>query len=110
MALIPVATAAFLWAGPHLPPAPWAWVVGILAGTVAGLTLSSYVPAPGTGRLIDVGCSPCALVGAASVVVALSLRWASPTDPGVAAVGIAILAVGLLRRLSDAATCPVPMR
>ncbi|MBT8225631.1 MAG: hypothetical protein HKP61_04945 [Dactylosporangium sp.] len=109
--LIPVTTTAFLWAGLRLPPETaypfWGWPVAALAGVLAGLTLSSYLPGPGTGHLIHVGCSPCALASAASVVFALVLRWTSPASAGLAAISIAVLALGLQRRLSDEASCPV---
>ena len=114
LALIPAAVVTFLWAGLDLPtgttPPAWGWAVGVLAGVLAGLTLSSYVPGPGSGHLIEVGCSPCALASAASVAGALYLRGASPTSGGIAVATVAILALGLQRRLSDAAACPVTTR
>ena len=109
--LIPATTAGFL--GMAVRPAAgvafplWGWPVGLLAAVLAALTLGSYVAGPGEGRRIHVGCSPCALVSAASVVIALALRWNSPTGAGTAVVSIAVLAMGLHRRLNDAATCQV---
>jgi hypothetical protein len=113
-ALVPSGMAAFVWAGTGLPAGAaypwWGLAVDLPAGALAGLTLASFVPRPGTGRLIDVGCSPCAVASAASVFVALGLRSTNPTGGWIAMVGIAVLTMGLLRRLADAASCPAVAR
>lgn len=109
--LIPLATAVFVWVGLRQPAgvatASWNLPIGVVAGVLAGLTLGSYVAGPGSGRWFDVGCSPCALVSAVSVFVALALRWNNPFEVGPAVASIVILAIGLQRRVSDAATCQV---
>jgi hypothetical protein len=44
------------------------------------------------------------------VFVALGLRSTTPTGGWIAAVSLAILTMGLLRRLADTASCPTVAR
>ncbi len=114
LGLTPGTVAAFLWVGAQLPPGaplpPWSSALGVLAGVLAGSVLGSYVAAPGSGRLVDLGCSPCALASAGSVAAALVLRWTDPASFGLALASVAALGLGLARRLTDAASCRVPVR
>lgn len=91
----------------QLTSAGWA-VADVVSGLLAAVVLASYVPAPGSGRVLEVGCSPCAVMAAATVFGSLLLRSTSPLDAGIAVVATALLGFGLLQRLTDVATCRLP--
>ena len=55
----------------------WTTVVGLVA-VVGAMTLATYVPRPGFGSRLDVGCSPCAVVAVVSVVSAAAILSTAP--------------------------------
>jgi hypothetical protein len=93
--------------------ASWAlwWTVpaAVLCAVIAAVVLASYVPKPGSGRRLEVGCSPCAVMGGATIVGSLLMRSTAPLDPGIAVVAVMMLLFGLVQRLKDTASCAVPV-
>lgn len=106
------ATVLFGWVGgagdPTLIHPAWSWPVATGYGLVSSLILASYVPAPGSGRRIEVGCSPCAVMAAVAVLAAILLRSADPTSGLRAALCGVVLLAGLRQRLADASSCAAP--
>jgi hypothetical protein len=87
----------------------WAMPATVVCAVIAAVVLASYVPQPGSGRRLDVGCSPCAVMGGASIVGSLLLRSTAPLDPGIAVVALMMLVFGLVQRFKDTASCAVPV-
>lgn len=88
------------------PAAWWVWPWAVVTAAFTTLTLTSYVPAPGTGRLLNIGCSPCAAAAAVSVVVAVLAHGLAPASPLLAVVATGVAAMGARRRLTEPAVCP----
>ncbi len=105
---LPGLTLAFGFAGHRAGVAlpAWTWPVAVGLAVVGALIVASYVPAPGTGVRLEVGCTPCAVVAAGAVVMALIFRSGAPADPARALLGAAVLALGLHQRLTDPDRCP----
>jgi hypothetical protein len=90
-------------------PGVWSvWVTGAVTAVPAALLLAGYVAAPGTGRRLDVGCSPCAAVSGATIVGALMMRSLAPGDLGIALVAAMLVVFGLAQRLAGVTACPTP--
>jgi hypothetical protein len=87
----------------------WAVPAALLCAVAAAVVLASYVPQPGSDRWLEVGCSPCAVMGGATVVGSLLMRSTAPLDPGIAVVAFMLLVFGLVQRLRDTAACAVPV-
>jgi hypothetical protein len=83
-----------------LTSAGWVLVTAVSAAAAA-LILASYVPPPGSGRIIDMGCSPCAAVAAGAVLMSFAVRSGAGHDPGLATLSLLTLGFGLTQRLSD---------
>jgi hypothetical protein len=90
-------------------PVWWSTSVTGASAVLAALVLASYVPLPGAGIRLDVGCSPCAVMAAATVLGSLVLRATAPLDGGLALVSLMVLAFGLVQRGSAATGCAVPV-
>ncbi|HET9657488.1 MAG TPA: hypothetical protein VFP72_19205 [Kineosporiaceae bacterium] len=86
----------------------WGIPVALLSAGPAALILASYVPAPGSGSVIDAGCSPCATVAIAAVFGSFVLRDTRPTDGSLAVLGILVVVFGLGQRLNGTGSCRVP--
>jgi hypothetical protein len=88
------------------------WLVAAagFSGILAALILASYVPSRGSGRLIEVGCSPCAVVAALAILGSFLVRNDTPFDSGRAWVAVALLVFGLVQRLADNQACSLPSR
>jgi hypothetical protein len=82
----------------------WAVLVGLLA-LVSAMTLATYVPRPGTGVRLDVGCTPCASISALSVLIAAVVLSGAPHDVPSAIVALGVSGFGLRQRLADPSTC-----
>lgn len=91
--------AAAWWAGPG------AAVCAVL-GAVA---LAGYVAPHGSGRLVERGCTPCAVVPAASIVGGLLMLDTTPGGGGMLT-AVVLLVFGLQQRRTSAAACAVPVR
>ncbi|HUX72009.1 MAG TPA: hypothetical protein VMV41_15935 [Cellulomonadaceae bacterium] len=110
LAAVPVVGAALAAVGGGLPgPVGWTALVGV-ASVIGAATLASYVPMRGTGRRLDIGCTPCAVVAALTLVGAAGILGGSPHDAASAALAVGLVAFGLLQRMTDPETCPVPPR
>ncbi len=105
-ALLPAV--GLLCAGGGAPQPWWGWPAAVLTAVPAAMVLASYLPRPGTGRRLDVGCSPCAAVAALTVLLAVMARSTAPGDPTMALIGAVLVLAGLRQRLSDVAVCGVP--
>lgn len=101
-----LAPLALLYASLGLPAgAWWAWPLTGVQAALAAAVLASYLPLPGAGRRLDVGCSPCAAVAGATVVGSLLMRQTDPWDAGIGVTAALMLAYGLVQRVRDAGTC-----
>lgn len=106
----PVIGVGLATVGGGLPgPAGWTALVAV-AALLGGATLASYVPVPGAGRRLDIGCTPCAVVAALTLVGAAGILGGSPHAASSAALAVGLVAFGLLQRMTDPESCPVPPR
>ena len=111
--LVPVLLAWFARAGGSTDlvtvggvPVWWGTLV-IITAVTGSLVVAGYVPA--TGWRPDLGCTTCASVSALTLLGAtVALRSGAPGDPGSAALAFAVVAFGLLQRVTAPATCEVP--
>ncbi len=85
----------------------WAIPAALVSAVLAAAVLASYVGEPGSGRLVDVGCSPCAVIAGATILGSVILRDSAPADGGIALMATFLLGFGLAQRLGDAGTCSV---
>lgn len=83
----------------------WTAVVVLIALSCA-TTLATYLPHPGTGLRVDVGCTPCAALAAVSVLGALIVLSSAPHEVSTAFLALGISAFGLVQRLNNPSTCP----
>lgn len=83
----------------------WTAVVALIAVSCA-TTLATYLPHPGTGLKVDVGCTPCAAVAAVSVLAAFIVLGSAPHDVSTAVLALGVSAFGLVQRLNNPSTCP----
>ncbi len=83
----------------------WTALVALVA-LASAMTLASYLPSPGTGLKLDLGCTPCAGVAAVSVVASVVLLSSSPGDVPTAFLALGVAAFGLRQRLANPSTCP----
>ena len=91
------------WASPT--SAGWTALVA-LAALFSATTLATYLPHPGTGLKIDVGCTPCAAVAALTVLASFGLLSSAPRDVSTAVLAVGVSAFGLVQRLKNPSTCP----
>lgn len=96
-------------AGGWTPGAPLGWtaLVAVMA-LAAAATLASYLPRPGAGRKLEIGCTPCAAVAALSVVGAGAVLSTAPYDVSTAVMALAVVGFGLMQRLTNPSTCVAP--
>ena len=85
-------------------PGGWTALVALIAATSA-TTLATYLPLPGAGRRLDLGCTPCASVAALSVVIAAAVLTSTPHDVPTAILSVGVAGFGLRQRLTNASTC-----
>jgi len=105
--LAPALLALFVAAsggGQTAVPGGWTALVALLAVTSA-TTLATYLPLPGTGRRLDLGCTPCGWVAALSVVIAAAVLTSTPHDVPTAILAAGVAAFGLRQRLVNASSC-----
>lgn len=83
------------------------WWSLVLATALAGSgTLAGYVPA--SGRRPELGCSPCAVLSALTVLGAVLVVRGSAGDPAGPVLALAVALFGLGQRLSQPPVCPSP--
>jgi hypothetical protein len=103
--LVVLALGVQLVAGWDLATAP-AWsalVLGVIV--LASLALATFVPLPGHGVGLDVGCTPCAAAGGMLALAGSWLAASSAHDAGNASLGLALAGAALVRRLTEPVTC-----
>ncbi len=86
----------------------WVWPWLILIGALGSAVVASYLAPPGTGKIIDVGCSPCAVMAGLALAGALMVYSSAPASPFMAVVATALTVLALRQRLADASSCPAP--
>lgn len=97
-----------LIAAPDDAPLPaWWWAATLATSTLAGAVLASYVPVPGSGRRVDVGCTPCAMLAGGLAAFAL-LGSLGKVDAGSSLIAFVLVVAGLYQRTKDAETCRAP--
>jgi hypothetical protein len=102
----PVLTALLMAvAGESVTPPGWTVLAGLVALTAAA-TLATYLPRPGSGARLDVGCTPCASVAALTVPIAVVVLNMSSHDVASAILALGVAVFGLRQRLTDPSTCP----
>ena len=88
-------------------PASVGWTALVaMAALSCATTLATYLPHPGTGLRLDVGCTPCAAVAAVTVLAALGLLSSAPRDVSTAVLALGVSAFGVVQRLKNPSTCP----
>jgi len=92
-------------AGESVTPPGWTALAGLVALTGAA-TVATYVPRPGSGARLDVGCTPCASVAALTVPIAVVVLNMSSHDVPSALLALGVAVFGLRQRLTDPSTCP----
>lgn len=96
-------------AGGWAPGAPLGWTALVaLMALAAAATLASYLPRPGAGRKLEIGCTPCAAVAALSVVGAGAVLSTAPYDVSTAVLASVVVGFGLTQRLTNPSTCVAP--
>ncbi|MHB8186009.1 MAG: hypothetical protein ACYDDU_07940 [Dermatophilaceae bacterium] len=96
-------------AGGWAPVAAPAWTALVaLVALAAAFTLATYLPRPGAGRTLDLGCTPCAAVAALSVLGAAWVLRTAPHDVSTAVLALVIVMFGLTQRLTSPSTCAAP--
>ena len=96
-------------AGGWAPGATLGWTALLaLVSLAAAATLATYLPRPGSGRRLDVGCTPCAAVAALSVLGAAGVLSRAPHDVSTAVLALVIVGFGLTQRLTNPSTCAAP--
>lgn len=110
-ALVPLVTAWFVLVGRSSTPVPlppvW-YALLVPAVLLAAAVLASYVPVSGRG--LDIGCTPCAMLSGLTVVgatLALHTYGAMFVGPLVA---VAVLLFGLTQRIGQPSVCDAPVR
>ena len=93
-------------AGGWAPGAPLGWTVLVaLMALAAAATLASYLPRPGAGRKLEIGCTPCAAVAALSVVGAGAVLSTAPYEVSTAVMALVVVGFGLAQRLTNPSMC-----
>jgi len=96
-------------AGGWAPGATLGWTVLVALMALAGAaTLASYLPRPGAGRKLEIGCTPCAAVAALSVLGAAAVLSTAPYDVSTAVLALVVVGFGLTQRLTNPSTCVAP--
>jgi hypothetical protein len=107
-ALMPVLIASLLAAGRGSNPATGpVWIALVaLAAVICAATVATYVPLPGTGFRLEVGCTPCAAGAALSVLACFVVVASAPPGPLSALFAVGIASFGLRQRLTAPSACP----
>lgn len=83
----------------------WTWLTigAIILGSLAAAT---FVPLPGHGARLDMGCTPCAAGGGLLALAGMWLAASSAYDGGTASLGLALAGAALVRRATEPQACP----
>lgn len=74
------------------------------SAALGGATLATYVPARGETWRASLGCGPCDLIAAGTVLIPAILLSTTPLSASMALVALLATAFGLVRRRAGAAT------
>lgn len=83
-------------------------VVTLGALVVAAGALATFVPLPGEGLHVHLGCGPCAAAGGLAALGGAWLALTSAFDAGTASLALALGGFALARRLTEPQTCDRP--
>ena len=83
----------------------WMWPWLTVTGGLAALVLASYLARPGAGKLIEMGCSPCAAASALAVGGALLAHASAPASPLMAVIAAGLVFAAVRQRLTDPTAC-----
>jgi len=93
--------------GGWAPTSSTGWTALVAGAALAcATTLATYLPRPGTGLRLDLGCTPCAAVAAVTVLASFGLLSSAPHDVSTAVLALGVSAFGLVQRLKNPGTCP----
>lgn len=96
-------------AGGWAPTNGPAWIALVaLVALAAAATLATYLPQPGAGHRLDLGCTPCAAAAALSVLGAGVVLGTTAHDLSTAGLALVVAGFGLTQRLTNPSTCPTP--
>ena len=98
-------SAAGGWAPTNGPA--WIALVAMVA-LASATTLATYLPQPGAGHRLDLGCTPCAAAAALTVLGAGAVLGTTAPDLSTAGLALVVAAFGLTQRLTNPGTCPTP--
>lgn len=103
-AVVAVAVQALVGWEPLAAPM-WTWLTfgAIILGSLAAAT---FVPLPGHGARLDMGCTPCAAGGGLLALAGMWLAASSAYDGGTASLGLALAGAALARRATEPRACP----
>jgi hypothetical protein len=105
MLFVGLVGAAGGWA-PGVGP-EWPALVALVA-LAAAATLATYLPQPGAGHRLDLGCTPCAAVAALSVLGAGAVLSTTAHETSTAGLALVIVGFGLTQRLTSPSSCAAP--
>ncbi len=88
---------------PVSAPAWSALTFGVIV--LASLALATFVPLPGQGGGLDIGCTPCAAAGGMLALAGSWLAASSAYDAGTASLGLALAGAAFVRRVTEPVTC-----
>jgi hypothetical protein len=92
--------------GGDLGVAP-AWSALSLATVIlAALALATFIPMPGQGTALDLGCGPCAVAGGLMAVGSVWFVLSEVVETGNGLLGLALAGASFVHRLSQPSTCP----
>lgn len=83
----------------------WIVVAAIVAMTGAAV-LATYLPPPGPGARLQIGCTPCASIAVLTVPISIAVLSAPPYDLPSAFPAVGVAGFGLWQRLTDPRACP----
>jgi hypothetical protein len=83
-------------------------ILTLVALVSASVALATFVPLPGEGVRVHLGCAPCAWVGGLAAIGGAWLALTSAHDGGTASLALALGGFALARRLTEPQTCDRP--
>ena len=105
-----VAGAALAWlvlsrTGGNVGVAPAWTALSLTTVTLAALALSTFIPMPGQGASLDLGCGPCAAAGGLMAIGSVWYVLSEAVETGTGLLGLALAGASFVHRLSQPATC-----
>lgn len=94
-----------LFVGWNPAGAPMWTALNVITIALGSLALATFLPLPGHGRGLDVGCTPCAAGGGLLALAGMWLAASSAYDGGNASLGVALAGAALVRRVTEPSSC-----